>query len=150
MSQASNANAAVNSERILSADVREAFAAFEQPDRLAQWWGPNGFTNTFELFEFKPGGRWKYVMHGPKGAQFQNESVFLELDEPSVVVIHHISKPRYVLRVTFAARPEGTEIEWSQQFEDPAVAESIGHIVEPAIEQFLNRLQAVLEWSPAP
>jgi uncharacterized protein YndB with AHSA1/START domain len=132
------------SRRVLPHSPPRVFDAFANPERLARWWGPDGFTNTFELFEFTQGGHWKYVMHGPNGAQFQNESVFLELDAPSIVVIHHVSKPRYVLRVTFAPRAGGTEIEWTQQFEDPAVAERIRHIVEPANEQNLNRLEAEL------
>ena len=106
--------------------------------------GPNGFTNAFEGFEFKPGGRWKYVMLGPNGAQFANESVFLRVEAPSMVVIQHVSKPRYVLTVTLAEQEDGTSISWVQEFEDPAVAARIRHIVEPANEQNLDRLQSVL------
>jgi uncharacterized protein YndB with AHSA1/START domain len=73
MSQANNPNAAVSTERVLSANPRKVFAAFEQPDQLAQWWGPKDFTNTFEQFEFKPGGRWVFVMHGPNGANYPND-----------------------------------------------------------------------------
>lgn len=65
MSHANNPDAAVSTERVLPASPRRVFSAFEQPERLAQWWGPSGFTNTFERFEFKPGGRWVFVMHGP-------------------------------------------------------------------------------------
>ncbi|HKZ05169.1 MAG TPA: SRPBCC domain-containing protein [Methylomirabilota bacterium] len=123
---------------------RQVFEAFARPELLARWWGPNGFTNTFEVFEFRPGGRWTYVMHGPNGANFQNESVFLEVKAPSTLVIHHVSKPRYVLTVTLSAYEEGTAIAWAQEFEDSAVAARIRHIVEPANEQNLDRLQAVL------
>ena len=63
---------------------------------------------------------------------------------PSAVVIHHVSPPRYVLRVTLATCEGGTAIGWAQEFEDGAVADRIRHIVEPANEQNLNRLQAVL------
>ena len=68
VTQANNPNAAVSTGRVLSASPRKVFAAFEQPDQLARWWGPEGFTNTFERFEFEPGGRWVFVMHGPNGA----------------------------------------------------------------------------------
>ena len=30
----------------------DVFAAFSEANRLAAWWGPDGFTNTFEQFEF--------------------------------------------------------------------------------------------------
>ena len=132
------------SHRVLPHTPEQVFTAFATPELLARWWGPDGFTNTFEVFEFRAGGRWKYVMHGPKNAQFQNESVFLEVDAPSTVVIKHVCKPYYVLRVTLEACPGGTAIDWAQEFEDPAVAERIRHIVEPANEQNLNRLEAVL------
>jgi uncharacterized protein YndB with AHSA1/START domain len=132
------------SRRVLPHPPERVFDAFARPELLARWWGPSGFSNTFEVFEFRPGGRWKYVMHGPNGANFQNESVFRELDAPSTLVIEHVSKPRYVLTVTLAAHAEGTAIGWAQEFEDPAVATHIKHIVEPANEQNLDRLQAVL------
>jgi hypothetical protein len=83
-------------------------------------------------------------MHGPNGSHHPNESIFLDLKAPSAVVIHHVSKPRYVLEITLAECAGGTAIEWAQEFEDGAVADRIRHIVEPANEQNLNRLQAVL------
>lgn len=137
-------DATFRTHRVIPYQPQLVFEAFARPELLARWWGPDGFTNTFELFEFKPGGRWKYVMHGPNGANFQNESVFLELHEPSRVVIQHVSKPRYVLTVTLAAHDAGTAITWNQEFEDSAVAARIRHIVEPANEQNLDRLVSVL------
>ena len=136
--------AAVRTHRVLPYQLRDVYEAFARPELLERWWGPSGFTNTFEAFDFRPGGHWKYVMHGPNGATFQNESVFLELEAPSRVVIHHVSKPRYVLTITLAADNRGTAITWNQEFEDPAVAARIRHIVEPANEQNLDRLQAAL------
>ena len=130
--------------RVLPSQPPAVFEAFARPELLARWWGPRGFTNTFEICELRPGGRWKYVMHGPNGAQFQNESVFRELHEPSRIVIHHLSKPRYVLTVTLAATEGGTAITWNQEFEDAEVAARIRHIVEPANEQNLDRLLSVL------
>lgn len=131
-------------DRVLPYQPEAVFEAFARPELLARWWGPAGFTNTFEVFEFKPGGHWKFVMHGPNDAHFRNESVFLELDAPSKLVIQHVSKPRYVLTVTLAAHEAGTAVTWNQEFEDAAVAARIRHIVEPANEQNLDRLMAVL------
>jgi uncharacterized protein YndB with AHSA1/START domain len=44
--------------REIPATVEQVFAAISDPERLAQWWGPAGFTNTFKVCEFKNGGRW--------------------------------------------------------------------------------------------
>ena len=56
--------ATFRSHRVLPYQPQPVFEAFARPELLAHWWGPNGFTNTFEVFEFRPGGRWKFVMHG--------------------------------------------------------------------------------------
>jgi uncharacterized protein YndB with AHSA1/START domain len=106
--------------------------------------GSDGFTNTFDVFEFTPGGRWELVMHGPDGSRHPNESVFLELDPPSRLVIHHVSPPRYILTVTLTPSDGATTITWNQEFEDSAVAARIRHIAEPANEQNLDRLEAIL------
>jgi uncharacterized protein YndB with AHSA1/START domain len=134
--------------RVLPHTPQEVYEAFARPELLASWWGPDGFTNTFEVFEFKIGGRWKFVMHGPDGANYPNENNFLELKAPTEVVIHHVSQPRFVLTVTLEACAGGTAIEWVQEFEDRTVAARVKHVVEPANEQNLNRLQAVLSGDP--
>ena len=136
--------ATFRSQRFLPHTPQQVYEAFARPELLARWWGPDGFTNTFEIFEFQPGGRWKFVMHGPNGTHHPNESEFLELQAPSRLVIHHVSAPRFVLTVTLAGHETGTALTWTGVFEDPAVAARIRHIVEPANEQNLNRLQALL------
>jgi uncharacterized protein YndB with AHSA1/START domain len=136
--------ATFRSHRVLPYQAQSIFEAFTRPELLARWWGPAGFTNTFEVFEFRPGGRWTFVMHGPDGSKHPNESVFLELHVPSKLVIQHVSRPRYVLTVTLAEHEAGTAITWAQEFEDSAVAARIRHIVEPANEQNLDRLLSVL------
>jgi uncharacterized protein YndB with AHSA1/START domain len=110
-----------------------------------QWWGPAGFSNTFEVFEFKPGGHWKFVMHGPDGADYPNESQFLELQAPTKLVIQHANQPRFKLTVSLDAAGSGTRLHWAQAFEDSQVAAHVRHIVEPANEQNLDRLTAVLK-----
>ena len=144
MPHATYPDAAVSTERLLSATPRAVFAAFEQPDRLARWWGPSGFTNTFERFEFTPGGRWVFVMHGPNGASYPNESVFREIEPDARIVIEHVVKPWYRLTVTLAPRGDGTHLSWVQEFESPETAAKMRHISEPANEQNLDRLQSLL------
>jgi len=128
------------------------FAAFADADCLATWWGPDGFSNRFEVFEFKPQGRWKFVMHGPDGASYPNESVFLETS-PERIVIQHVCQPFFTLTVTLSDSgddPGGqTLLHWRQAFDEPAVAASIWHIIEPANEQNLNRLTQALATRPA-
>jgi uncharacterized protein YndB with AHSA1/START domain len=141
---ATNPDAAVTTGRMLSASPREVFAAFEQPELLAQWWGPNGFTNTFERFEFQPGGKWDFVMHAPDGASYVNESIFCEVQPDSRVVIEHVVKPWFRLTVTLIPNSGGTRLEWHQEFESSEVAARFRSLSETANEQVLDRLEAVL------
>src|SRR6185369_10233222 len=61
----------------------KVFKAFADPTHLARWWGPSGFRNTFEEFDFRPGGTWRFTMHGPDGTDHPNRSVFLDIQEPA-------------------------------------------------------------------
>jgi uncharacterized protein YndB with AHSA1/START domain len=119
------------------------FEAFANAGQLARWWGPDGFSNTFELFEFKAQGRWKFVMHGPDGKDYPNECVFLEVS-PQKIVVRHIAAPLFTLTITLEAVGADTQIQWNQAFDDPSVAASLAHIIVPANEQNLNRLCEVL------
>jgi uncharacterized protein YndB with AHSA1/START domain len=128
--------------REIPATVEQVFAAISNPERLARWWGPAGFTNTFSVCEFKPGGRWSFVMHGPDGGNFTNESVFAEIEAPTKVVVRHVSEPKFELAIGLAPSVSGTVVSWSQAFENPELAARIEHIVVPANEQNLDRLSA--------
>ncbi|XGC80656.1 SRPBCC family protein [Bdellovibrio bacteriovorus] len=128
--------------RKISASIESVFAAIRTPERLARWWGPAGFTNTFEVCEFKPGGLWKYTMHGPDGRDYPNETVFAEIESPNKVVIQHSSLPKYTLVITLASEKNETLVSWAQTFDKPEVAKAIAHIVVPANEQNLDRLTA--------
>ncbi len=139
-----NPDTVVSTERILSADPRKVFAAFEQPDRLARWWGPDGFTNTFEQFEFKPGGRWAFIMHGPDGADYPNESFFREIEPDTKIVIEHVVKPWFRLTIALAARGEQTRLSWVQEFENAEIAARMRLLSQTANEQNLDRLESVL------
>lgn len=60
----------------------------QDPDRVARWWGPTGFTNTIQQYDFEPGGRWLLTMHGPDGTNYPNESRFTRL-VPWRSTVHH-------------------------------------------------------------
>jgi uncharacterized protein YndB with AHSA1/START domain len=128
--------------RDIAASPVAVFAAFETPERLARWWGPHGFSNTFETCDFKPGGFWQFTMHGPDGSDYPNLSLFAEIEAPHRVVIQHLNDPRFRLTVELEPIATGTRVHWSQVFEDAGVAAAIAHIVEPSNEQNLVRLAA--------
>ena len=129
--------------RTFAATPAQIFAAF-QPARLARWWGPDGFTNTFEICDFKPGGRWLFTMHGPDGKNYLNENVFLEIEPQKRVVIQHIPVPKFLLTITLEPAQDGTLLDWVQELEDPEFARAVAHIIVPANEQNLDRLTVEL------
>ena len=65
------------------------FEAWTDPKHLAQWWGPNGFTATTSSFDMRPGGVWRFVMHGPDGRDYENRITFDEVVRPERLVYHH-------------------------------------------------------------
>jgi uncharacterized protein YndB with AHSA1/START domain len=131
-----------STSREIPATAEQVFAAVSNPERLSRWWGPAGFTNTFSVCEFKSGGRWSFIMHGPDGRNYPNESVFTEIESPGKIVIQHLSEPKFRLTILLGSSVGGTVVSWSQVFESSEVASSIEHIVVPANEQNLDRLSA--------
>jgi uncharacterized protein YndB with AHSA1/START domain len=129
-----------NTSREIPAPIEQVFAAISDPERLARWWGPAGFTNTFRVCEFKTGGHWSLIMHGPDGHNYPNENLFAEIEPPRKVIVEHPSQPKYRLTITLASSAAGTLVSWSQAFESDEFASRLEHIVVPANEQNLERL----------
>jgi uncharacterized protein YndB with AHSA1/START domain len=122
------------------------FGAFENPASLAQWWGPNGFTNTINTFEFRPGGAWRYVMHGPNGADYDNESEFIELVRPEKIVLEHL-RPMHRFRMIMTYEelaPRRTRLTWRMLLERSTENEKLKPFLMDANEQNLDRLAVFL------
>ncbi len=129
-----------STSREIAASVEQVFAAISTPERLARWWGPAGFTNTFHVCEFKTGGRWSFIMHAPGGTNYANENVFAEVAVPHRVVVQHVGEPKFLLSIELAASAAGTLVSWEQVLESDEFARKAAHIIEPANEQNLDRL----------
>jgi len=125
----------------IPAKPEQVFAAISTPERLARWWGPAGFTNTVSVCEFKAGGRWNLVMHGPDGANYPNDNVFGEIVVNQKVVIEHPMQPVFRLTIELTASKTGTQVSWAQAFESADVARQVEHIVVPANDENLQRLK---------
>ena len=65
------------------------FDALVTAEGIAQWWGPDGFRTTTSAFDFKPGGVWRFVMHGPDGRDYENRITFDEIVKPERIAYHH-------------------------------------------------------------
>ena len=133
------------STRVFDAPRERVFRAFSDPRVLARWWGPDGFTSTFQEFDFRPGGAWRFVMHGPDGADYRNESAFIEVVSPERIVLEHLRPMhRFLMTMTFAEEAGKTRLTWRLEFESVAERERVRAFIPAANEQNLDRLQAQL------
>lgn len=125
-------------------------AAWLDPARLARWWGPRGFTNTFEVCDPRPGGDWRFVMHGPDGKDYPNQNRFIAIEAPGRIVIEHVSDPHFVLTATFEAKEDAstantqTRLVFRQRFDSARVCTAIAEYAIPGNEDNFDRLAAVL------
>ncbi|MFD1952988.1 SRPBCC family protein [Paenibacillus thailandensis] len=119
------------------------YRAWTEPDLLASWWGPNGFTNTFHAFDLRPGGVWEFTMHGPNGSSYPNRNVFQEIG-PERIVLRHESNPRFTLAGDFEDAGSGTEVVFRQTFESGEDFKKLKPICEEANKQNLDRMGSLL------
>ncbi len=135
----------LSTARTLPFSPEQIYTAFANANLLSQWWGPEGFSNTFETFEFKEGGDWIFVMHGPDGKNYKNKSFFKSLVPNSKIVIRHDCPPFFTLTVQLTPAGDGTHVTWDQEFADASTAQAVASVVGTANEQNLDRLTAVLD-----
>ena len=128
--------------RVFDAPRALVFKAWTDPKHLANWWGPNGFSITTHEMEFKPGGVWRFVMHGPDGRDYQNENIFVEIAEPDRLVYRHVSPPKHEMTVTFADDGGKTRLIAQMLFESAALRDrtvkAVGAI--EGLKQTIGRL----------
>jgi uncharacterized protein YndB with AHSA1/START domain len=75
--------------RVIGAPRELVFEAFTQVRHLSRWWGPDGFTTTTRSFEFRVGGEWDFVMHGPDGTDHQEWITWREIVPPERIALLH-------------------------------------------------------------
>jgi len=103
--------------RELNAPIALVWEAWTTPEHIANWWGPNGFTNTISKMDMQPGGEWELVMHGPDGTDYRNKSVFKEIVKYKRIVYEHITGPKFIATIEFEDRGEKTYLRWHMLFE---------------------------------
>ena len=72
--------------RVLPAPRPLVFRACTEPDQLARWWGPNGFTIPSVDFDPRAGGSYRIAMQPPEGDLFYLTGEFREVDPPARLV----------------------------------------------------------------
>ena len=130
--------------RLIDAPRALVFRAFSEPEHLARWWGPDGFTNTFAEFDFRPGGHWRFTMHGPDGSDHDNHSVFEEITSERIVFQHLGPVHEFQMTILLEERDGKTAITVRMLNASAELHKQIEPFVRVANEQNLDRLEAEL------
>ena len=137
--------------RTIDAPRELVFEAFTDVRHVSQWWGPNGFTTTTRAFEFREGGSWDFVMHGPDGTDYQEWITWREIAPPERIALLHGERAddpnAFESVLTFEARGDATDLVMrtifpTAELRDHAVREY--HAIEGG-EQTLGRLADYVE-----
>ncbi|XDD49629.1 SRPBCC family protein [Leptospira sp. WS92.C1] len=134
----------VVSVRMIDKPRELVFQAWTDPDHLIHWWGPSGFKNTFQEFDLRPGGNWRFIMHGPDGTDYPNHSVFVEITRPERLVFNHISAHYYHANVSFEDQAGKTKLTFRMRFETVEEYEKVKKYVIEGNEQNFDRLETEL------
>ena len=125
------------------------FSVWTDAKHLAQWWGPNGFTTTTHAFDFRPGGVWRFVMHGPDGRDYQNRITFDKIVPLERIVYRHdndddVEPVQFATTVTFEDLGNGqTLLTWHGTF--PSAEERARVIREYGADKGLVETMARLD-----
>jgi uncharacterized protein YndB with AHSA1/START domain len=76
-------------DRVVKAPRELVWKAWTELHHLERWWGPNGCTTTTHEIEVRPGGVWRFIMHGPDGTDYRNRIMFREVTPPERLVYAH-------------------------------------------------------------
>jgi uncharacterized protein YndB with AHSA1/START domain len=107
--------------RLLHAPIALVWEVWTDPKHIANWWGPDGFTNTISQMDLRENGEWNLVMHGPDGTDYKNKSIFREIVKHKRIVYEHISAPKFTTTITFEAEGDTTKLTWHMLFESREV-----------------------------
>jgi uncharacterized protein YndB with AHSA1/START domain len=71
--------------RVLEAPRALVFESWTDPERMARWWGPKGFTTPVCRIDRRPGGVVHYCMRSPEGAEYWGRGVYREVSPERIV-----------------------------------------------------------------
>jgi len=116
--------------RRLKAPRNLVWRTFEDPDLLAQWWGPETFTTTVSKLDFRAGGEWHVTMRAPDGAERPVRYHFVEILAPERIIYRPLrpagavgrgnAPPTYLATLTFEELGNETIFTMRAEFESAA------------------------------
>lgn len=131
--------------RLFDEQPEKMFRAFSEPEHLAKWWGPSGFTNTFHTFDFRIGGDWQFTMHSPDGIDYPNKCRFTEIVDNERIIFDHIEPVHsFEVTATFAKEDNKTRFTFRMLFDSADECQRVKQFIQAANEENFDRLQSEL------
>lgn len=129
----------------LPAPAELVWKVWTQPEHIAHWWGPNGFTNDIHQMDVVPGGVWRLTMKGPDGQTYPNKSIFQEIDPFRKIVMLH-QNPGYLATILFETKENETLLDWKMLFETAELFNTVVRVfrADEGLQQNVEKLQAYL------
>lgn len=122
------------------------FGAFADPEQLAKWWGPEGFTNLITAFDLKPGGSWLVTMKADNGTDFHNRWTFENVVIGETIrMTHHEPVHVFTLEMRFTDEDRGSRLSWRMLFDRTEENQTMEKFLHAANEQNFDRLERLLK-----
>lgn len=122
--------------RLYDAPVKMVWEAWTDPEQVAKWWGPRGFTITTHSKDLRPGGHWTYTMHGPDGIDYPNKTMYLEVEDNVKLVYDHGGNddrpPLFRVTVVFSEVDGKTLMDMKMALPTPEAAEEAKKFIKKA------------------
>jgi uncharacterized protein YndB with AHSA1/START domain len=145
MTESTDATREIASTRVFDAPRELVWRMWTEPEHIKHWWGPRGFTNTIYEMDVRPGGTWRFVMHGPDGTNYKNVIVYDEVVAPERLTYSHGPAPRFDVFVTFEEEGTKTRVRMRSVFESAEMRDRVVK-VQGAIEGMNQTLDRLGEW----
>ena len=138
--------------RHYDAPRERVWQAWTDPDHITNWWGPHGFSTTTHAMDMRPGGDWRFTMHGPDGTDYPNLVTYEEVQPPERLAYAHRgtdgeSPVAFRVVVTFDEENGGTRLTMRMELASPEECERLcrerGAL--EGLENTLDRLAAALD-----
>jgi uncharacterized protein YndB with AHSA1/START domain len=151
---------ALRLKRTLPAPREATYRALSEPEQLAKWWGPSGFTAPSVEFDPLAGRSYRIAMKPPDGDVFYLSGEFREVDPPAHLAYTFRWDPpdpddrETLVTLSLRDRGEGTEVLLTQEgfateerraLHDEGWSESFGRL-----EQVLGKSAHSSQASPRP
>ncbi|HVR77058.1 MAG TPA: SRPBCC family protein [Acidimicrobiia bacterium] len=112
-------------DREFDAPIEAEFRAHKEPDLVKQWLGPDGYDTDIDSYDFRTGGRFRFVQRGNEGEEYAFNGVY-----------HVVRDNEFAIQTfEFEGFPDVVSIE-SLTFEDLGDGRSRvrGHATYPSLE----------------